>query len=327
MIDFTTLQGLTIPEGVVTQIADVSGRVLWVLSGGKVILEVEKVTSDVYEGETLYTGEQFILLDIYPKTNGTVNVTYGGLTKTITDTSGAEKPNAQRVHFGTFGGVSDSVSTPASGELMIKGDCYAFAQATWKPAEKSIVVGAPVPCITKITSLGSIIETVTFGFGKCSQITSVKLPESLTTIQAFSFYECTGLTNVTIPKSVVTIGDNPFVGCFNLTNIVVDNKNSYFTSEGPVLFNKDKTYMICASGVAGDYTIPASVERIGLECFSQNIRNVILLVTTPPIIDGSPFGPTEELYIQTITVPKGCGDIYKAAEGWKNYADYIVEAS
>ena len=29
MIDFSTLQGLTIPEGNVTQIADASGRVLW----------------------------------------------------------------------------------------------------------------------------------------------------------------------------------------------------------------------------------------------------------------------------------------------------------
>ena len=29
MIDFATLQGLTIPEGVVTQITDASGRVIW----------------------------------------------------------------------------------------------------------------------------------------------------------------------------------------------------------------------------------------------------------------------------------------------------------
>lgn len=29
MIDFSTLQGLSIPEGAVTQIADASGRVLW----------------------------------------------------------------------------------------------------------------------------------------------------------------------------------------------------------------------------------------------------------------------------------------------------------
>lgn len=37
MIDFSTLQGLTIPEGVVTQIADASGRVLW--KAGPVIIQ------------------------------------------------------------------------------------------------------------------------------------------------------------------------------------------------------------------------------------------------------------------------------------------------
>ena len=126
MIDFSTLQGLTLPEGVVMQITDESGRVIWAVSGGKVILEVEKMTSDTYAGETTYTGEQFILLDIYPKTGGTVNVTYGGLTKTITDTSGAAEPNAQQVFFGTFNGVSDSVATPTSGELTIEGGYYAF---------------------------------------------------------------------------------------------------------------------------------------------------------------------------------------------------------
>ena len=124
-MNFATLKGLTIPEGVVTQITDASGRVLWMVqsdSGVPVILEVEKITSDTYAGETTYTAEEFILLDIYPKTNGTVSVTYGGLTKTITDTSGAEEPNAQQVFFGTFNGVSDSVTTPASGTLKISGD-------------------------------------------------------------------------------------------------------------------------------------------------------------------------------------------------------------
>ena len=94
--------------------------------GGPVILEVEKITSDTYASATTYTGEQFILLDIYPKTNGTVKVTYGGLTKTITDTSGAAEPNAQQVFFGTFNGVSDSVTTPASGTLTIEGKYAAF---------------------------------------------------------------------------------------------------------------------------------------------------------------------------------------------------------
>ncbi len=33
MIDFATLQGMTIPDGVVSQIADASGRVLWSACG------------------------------------------------------------------------------------------------------------------------------------------------------------------------------------------------------------------------------------------------------------------------------------------------------
>ena len=106
-IDFSTLQGLTIPEGVVTEIKDDRGRVIWAVSGGdKVILQVAKITSNTYAGETTYENEEFILLDIYPKTNGTVTVTYGGLTKTIKDTSGAAEPNAQQVVFGTFNGVT-----------------------------------------------------------------------------------------------------------------------------------------------------------------------------------------------------------------------------
>ena len=86
------------------QIEDAQGRVLWALpvASGSVVLEVKKITATTYAGSTSYANEKFILLDIYPKTNGTVAVTYGGLTKTITDTSGAASPNAQQVYFGTF---------------------------------------------------------------------------------------------------------------------------------------------------------------------------------------------------------------------------------
>ena len=117
MIDFATLQGLTIPEGVVTQISDASGRVLWMLAKDEppAIFEVAKQTETTYAGETKYEYEEFILFDIYPKKGGTVKVTYGGLTKTIRDTSGATVPNAQKVFFGTFNGVSDGVATPTSG--------------------------------------------------------------------------------------------------------------------------------------------------------------------------------------------------------------------
>ena len=57
MIDFATLQGLTIPEGVVTKIEDAAGRVLWRLDAREMaVLNVGKGTETTYVGEA--SGEE-----------------------------------------------------------------------------------------------------------------------------------------------------------------------------------------------------------------------------------------------------------------------------
>ena len=235
-IDFSTLQGLSIPEGVVKQIADASGVVLWSAVSDKVILEVEKITSDTYAAETTYTGESFILLDIYPKTNGTVNVTYGGLTKTVTDTSGAEGFNSQKVFFGTFNGVSDSVTTPASGTLTIEGDCYAVGCSVFNYADKS---SKQYTGVTEIKSLGNVTEIPYQAFGStssgsCTKIQNVEIPNSVTTIDDCAFINCTGLTNVTVGGSVEYIGMMTFSNCTGLTSVTFTNTSGWYvtTTEG-----------------------------------------------------------------------------------------------
>lgn len=191
-INFATLQGLAIPEGVVTQIMDAAGRVLWMVGGGgEVILEVEKVTSNTYAAETTYENEEFILLNIYPKTNGTVNVTYGGLTKTIVDTSGVAEPNAIPVFFGTFNGVSDSVATPASGTLTIEGDYAAFAVGNFSKTNKS-VSSIDCGCITAVKSFGGVQFIPDRSFAH--------------SVSGFSVGNYLLLEPITIPTSVASIG-------------------------------------------------------------------------------------------------------------------------
>ena len=298
-MNFATLQGLTIPQGVVTQIADASGRVLWKLETSKpVVLQVEKITSDTYAGETTYTGEQFILLDIYPKTNGTVKITYGGLTKTITDTSGAEEPNAQQVFFGTFNGVSDSVETPASGELTIDGDYYAFGCGSYSTSNK---VKYPCNGVTDIKSFGgvSLIPDNAFGYSSsmgCSKIKKVDIPQGVQTIGNYAFNGCIGIEQVTIPSTVTSIGH----GSFSKTHIT-------------------------------SIIIPESVTAIGSIAFKcEYLTDFTILATTPPTAVLSESN-TWYLFISesvpTITVPKGCGAAYRTAAGWNEYADKIVEAS
>ena len=55
-------------------------------------------------------------------------------------------------------------------------------------------------------------------FGNTS-VTSVVIPNSVTSIGQYAFTYCTSLTSVTIPNSVTSIGDSAFNGCTSLVTV------------------------------------------------------------------------------------------------------------
>ena len=127
-------------------------------------------------------------------------------------------------------------------------------------------------------------------FSGCSGLTSVTIPNSVTSIGNYAFASCEGLTSVTIPNSVTSIEWDAFKGCSGLTSV----------------------------------TIPNSVTSIGHNAFDgADIPTVISLIENPFKILGKNL--ERRTFSQntfnnaTLYVPIGTIDKYKATIGWKDF--------
>ncbi len=99
------------------------------------------------------------------------------------------------------------------------------------------------------------------------------------------------LQSVTIPSTITEIGEMAFAYS-PVTNFNVDPDNQYFSSEGGVLYNKDKTALICVGGgVEGELIIPSSVEVIKefaiMNCY---YLTKIVIPSSVKVIEGNPYG-------------------------------------
>ena len=68
----------------------------------------------------------------------------------------------------------------------------------------------------------TLTSSISYGlFQGCVRMSSIELPDTLTSIGKQAFYGCTSLTEIVIPNSVITIGDSCFRGCTSLIKITI----------------------------------------------------------------------------------------------------------
>ena len=145
----------------------------------------------------------------------------------------------------------------------------------------------------KVTALAGITEDgVEFieqpAFWECSSLTSVTIPDSVTSIGDFAFFYCESLTEITIPDSVTFIGKGAFYGCFALTEITIPDS---VTSIG------DGAFYFCLSLTS--ITIPNSVTSIGNDAFfSGNYQSLESIYINNEMfsISGVPWGSRATVY-------------------------------
>jgi Flp pilus assembly protein protease CpaA len=123
--------------------------------------------------------------------------------------------------------------------------------------------------------------TITGAFGQGGPLIIPDTIDGLpvTAIGREAFYDYSGISSVTIPNSVTSIGSYAFSHCFNLINITVAESNPTYSSLNGVLFDKAQaTLLQFPAGQGGSYSIPDSVTAIGNYAFfySPDLTNVTI---------------------------------------------------
>ena len=79
--------------------------------------------------------------------------------------------------------------------------------------------------LTSINIPNSVTSIGEWAFMQCSSLTSINIPNSVTSIKHYAFSNCSSLTSIDIPNSVTSIEQGTFARCINLGSVVFKGNN------------------------------------------------------------------------------------------------------
>ena len=191
---------------------------------------------------------------------------------------------------------------------------------------------------TSLESLGTRIDyPSSYGtFKGCTNLISVKLPKSVTTLGSFAFLGCTSLTSVGDLSNIEILGSDVFNNCKELSFVVnmpkLGNYAAHFYGSGITgVGNIGQGYLGGGwnAGRFGGCTslkfaiLSSSVTNISGYDFSgcTALQTLVMKNESPCTLGSLPTN------IVSIYVPDASVDAYKKASGWSTYAAKIKPMS
>ena len=144
-----------------------------------------------------------------------------------------------------------------------------------------------------------------------TNLESVALPESLTTLGIRAFGGCQSLKTIKIPSGVTAIPDRCFLECSSLESVTIPEG---VTTLGLYAFSNCRFKTL---------TLPSTITKIddGVFSHNNNLRTITCNAVTPPLLGDNVFYYSAT---SSVKVPLQSIAAYRQADGWKNISEYYV---
>lgn len=193
---------------------------------------VTKIGEDAFQDNTTITSVTIpanvteIGSNAFADCTNLTSVTYGGDWSNLTIQSGnpavEDAVNAQ---------LFDFVFTPDNTAVIVRykgtaADVTIPSRYKGKPVTAINNAVFPNSAVTSVTIPDSVTSIHDVSFFNCSQLTNISIPNSVTYIGYAAFSYCTSLKSITLPSSLSTISRALFSGCSQLTTIHIPDSVS-----------------------------------------------------------------------------------------------------
>ena len=170
--------------------------------------------------------------------------------------------------------------------------------------------------LTSINIPSSVTNIGVYAFRYCRSLTSIHIPSSVTGIEKFAFSGCSSLTSIHIPSSVTSIGEFAFWDCSSLTSVTIPSS---------VTSIEYSTFSGCSSLTS--VTIPSSVTSI--EPYAFHGCSSLTSVTIPSSVTSiGEFAFWDCSSLTSVTIPSSVLSIgYESFRGCSSLTSVTIPSS